>query len=209
MTNLFIVFEGIDGSGTTTQAELLKEYFIAKGKPTVISPEPTNRPIGQLIRQLLQKKVILTEDPQKFDEQMAYLFAADRYDHLYNEFDGVFKLLTDNYNVISTRYYFSSLAYHCSQPKDWDLVTSLNQRFPQPHLVVYLELPIQVALDRLKNRSLREIYEHQDKLTKVKKNYAEILANYSGVKLQLSGQDKPEKIHGTIVNFIEKNLNEH
>ena len=111
MKKLFIVIEGIDASGKTTQAELLKEYFITQKQQAVISSEPSNGIIGNMIRQALKQRIIFSRDREAdaerhralFDEQMAYLFAADRHDHLYNDIDGVFKLIEDNYHVISTR----------------------------------------------------------------------------------------------------------
>ncbi|MEN9567555.1 MAG: hypothetical protein RLZZ69_2751 [Cyanobacteriota bacterium] len=81
---LFIVFEGIDSSGKTTQAELLKNSLIANQEQAVISPEPSNGIIGNLIRQALKQRIIFSKEPELFDRQMAYLFAADRHDHLYN-----------------------------------------------------------------------------------------------------------------------------
>jgi len=84
---LFIVFEGIDSSGKTTQAELLKNYFLDLKEKVVISPEPSNGIIGNLIRQALKQRIIFSKEPNLFDEQMAYLFAADRHDHLYNDID--------------------------------------------------------------------------------------------------------------------------
>ena len=95
---LFIVFEGIDSCGKTTQAELLKDYFIRQQEQVVISPEPSNGIIGNMIRQALKQRIVFSRDRDLFDEQMAYLFAADRHDHLYNDIDGVFKLIEDNKN---------------------------------------------------------------------------------------------------------------
>ena len=110
MKPLFIVFEGIDGSGKTTQAEQLKCYWINQGDRAVISSEPTEGMIGKLIRKAMQDKLLLNQHGVTFDEQMAYLFAADRHYHLFNELDGVYQLLRSDIHVLSTRYYFSSLA---------------------------------------------------------------------------------------------------
>ena len=128
---LFIVFEGIDSSGKSTQAELLLNYFINAGDRAVISPEPSNGIIGNLIRQALKQRIIFCRDRALFDEQMAYLFASDRHDHLYNDIDGVFKLINDGVHVISSRYYFSSLAYNCDTKEQFEFVSNLNARFPQ------------------------------------------------------------------------------
>ena len=207
MKALFIVFEGIDGSGTSTQAELLQNYWLAQGKTTVISPEPTGGPVGKLIRQILKNhEIIFMTNPHNFDEQMSYLFAADRYYHLYNDGDGVVKLLQNQTHVISTRYYFSSLAYHCHKPKDWEQVKLLNKNFPHPDLVIYINIPLEVALWRLQERPQREVYENKEKLVKVQENYQKIFAEYPGLLLEVSGREDIQAIHQKIINFLETKL---
>ena len=200
---LFIVFEGIDSSGKTTQAELLKNYFLATEQQAVISPEPSNGIIGNLIRQALKQRIIFCEDRNLFNEQMAYLFAADRHDHLYNDVDGVFKLIKNNYHVISTRYYFSSLAYNGDNAEQLDLIGKLNARFPNPDLTVYIDIPVEVSLTRLQERSVREVYETKAKLTKVREQYQKIFQEYRGKAIAIDGTQEPEQIHQQIVNRVE------
>ena len=200
---LFIVFEGIDSSGKTTQAELLKNYFLATEQQAVISPEPSNGIIGNLIRQALKQRIIFCEDRDLFNEQMAYLFAADRHDHLYNDVDGVFKLIENNYHVISTRYYFSSLAYNGDNAEQLDLIGKLNARFPNPDLTVYIDIPVEVSLARLQERSVREVYETKAKLTKVREQYQKIFQEYRGKAIAIEGTQEPEQIHQQIVNCVE------
>ena len=203
MKKLFIVIEGIDCSGKTTQAELLKEYFITQKQQAVISPEPSNGVIGNTIRQALKQRIIFSSDRALFDEQMAYLFAADRHDHLYNDIDGVFKLMEDNYHVISTRYYFSSLAYNCDTVEKYNFIKKLNDRFPNPDLTIYLDLPIKASLVRLQERSLQEVYETKSKLTLVREQYQKIFAEYDGKAIALDATQDREHIHRLIVEEIE------
>lgn len=204
---LFIVLEGIDGSGTSTQAELLKKYFQSQGDKAVISPEPSAGPIGNLIRDTLKKRVFFTSDRRLFDEQMAYLFAADRHDHLYNEVDGVFKLIQQGFHVISTRYYFSSLVYNSQTPEQFEFVSRLNYKFPNPDLVIYIDLPIEVSLERLQERSLQEVYETENKLTQVRTSYQKIFADYQDKLLMIDGNKSIELIHKQIIEFIKLNFN--
>lgn len=203
---LFIVFEGIDSCGKTTQAELLKTYLVNHQEQAVISSEPSNGIIGNLIRQALKQRVVFSRDRHLFDEQMAYLFAADRHDHLYNDIDGVFKLIADNYHVISTRYYFSSLAYNCETPDKFSLIQQLNHRFPNPDLTIYIDIPIEVSLARLQERSLQEVYETKSKLTKVKEQYQQIFADYSGKAIALDGTQDVTQIHQQIIEFMQLNF---
>ena len=198
-TKKFIVIEGIDASGKTTQAELLKTHLISLGGKAIISSEPSSGIIGNLIRQTLKKRIFFTADQNLFDEQMAYLFAADRHDHLYNDIDGVYKLIKDDFDVISTRYYFSSLAYNCQTPEQFDFIAKLNHQFPAPDLAIYLDIPVEVALERLKERSLHEIYETREKLTQVRKNYQTIFADYSAKLLIIDGTKDPQSIQQEII----------
>jgi dTMP kinase len=207
MKPLFIVFEGIDGSGTSTQAELLKEYFINRGDRAVVSPEPSNGPVGKLLREALQNKNIFIKDSQKFDEQMAYLFVADRHYHLYNDLDGVFKLIQqEKIHVITPRYYFSSLAYNCNNQEEFEFVSHLNQKFPNPDLVVYIDLPIKTALERIRDRSCKEVYENETKLLKVRQNYQIIFDNYSKLLFKVDGTENKENINQKIINFMQTNF---
>lgn len=207
MKPLFIVFEGIDGSGTSTQAELLKNYFIARGNKAIVSPEPSEGIIGKLLRQALQNKNILNQDGQNFDEQMAYLFAADRHYHLYNNNDGVFKAIErDNTYVITPRYYFSSLAYNCNTKQEFEFVSNLNKKFPNPDLVIYIEIPVDVALERIRDRAVKDVYENANKLLQVKQNYQAIFNSYDGLLLNIDGTEDRKEINQNIIDFIQEKI---
>ena len=137
-----------------------------------------------------------------------YLFAADRHDHLYNDVDGVFKLIKNNNHVISTRYYFSSLAYNCDTPEQFDFIKKLNDRFPNPDLTVYIDLPIEVSLARLQERSVQEIYETKAKLSQVRKQYRQIFKRYRGKALVIDGTEDLGQIHQQIVEQVNVAIEE-
>ena len=208
MKPLFIFFEGIDGSGKTTQAERLKDHLIQIGERSVISPEPSTGLIGKLIREAMQKSIIAIQNQNRFEEQMAYLFAADRHYHLYNDEDGVFKLMNqDDCHVITPRYYFSSLAYNCHTQAEYDFVSRLNQAFPNPDLVIYLDIPVEVAMTRISERGERECYEEEQKLTQVSQNYDRIFEVYPGSLLTLDGTQSESELHQEIIEFIVDHFN--
>lgn len=198
----FIVIEGIDGAGSSTQADLLYHYFLDRQEKAIISPEPTKGKIGKLLREFLGEKNPFS-DQDLFDRQMAYLFAADRHYHLYNNNDGVMKLTQDNVHIITTRYYFSSLAYNAKTPQEEEFVSFLNRDFPPPDILIYLDIPVEIALTRIDDRQKLEIYETKEKLINVKSNFEKILANYSHNYLKVYGNKSKEEIHQNIVNFIE------
>jgi dTMP kinase len=202
MKSKFIVLEGIDGAGTTTQAELLQNYFISINQKAVISPEPTSGKIGKLLRELLSSQEKLFNSEAKFEEQMAYLFAADRHYHLYNKIDGVYTLINQNIEVITPRYYFSSLAYNAHNEEDFKFISTLNQKFSPPDYLIYLDLPVDIALNRIKDRPVKEIYETAEKLTNVYQNYDKIFEHYQGKILRVNATLSKDEIHSNIVKFI-------
>ena len=101
----FIVFEGLDGAGTTTQANLLEEKYNSLNIPCINSCEPTRGFIGKAIRE------VLSGDIKVASGTIAKLFVSDRHEHLYNPKDGILSRCKAGDFVISDRYLFSSLAY--------------------------------------------------------------------------------------------------
>lgn len=209
MRGKFIVFEGMDGSGTSTQASLLRKYFLKMKKVAYLTSEPSDGPVGNMIRQAFKKRVKFfhnestsTTQSKLFDHQMAYLFAADRHDHLYNDYDGVMKHLDQPAHVISTRYFFSSLAYHCEDEDDLALVRSLNSRFPDPDLVIYLRNSVTVSMSRMNERAFRDEYENERKLMMVSNNYEKIFSSYNGELLVVDATEDVDIIHARIVDRL-------
>lgn len=206
MRGKFLVFEGIDGSGTSTQSALLQQALQTRGIKCAITCEPSDGPIGNLIRQIFKGRVKAShgENPHRpggdlFDEQMAYLFAADRHDHLYNEIDGVNQLLEKGVTVICTRYFFSSIAYHCASESDFNFVYELNKNFPNPDLIIYLDNPTEESLKRIENRKFKDSYENQDKLNQAKENYRKAIERYTGQVVQIPANDQISVIHEKIL----------
>ena len=110
----FIAFEGIDGSGKSTQIGLLAERLKKEGIRCYTTMEPTNGPIGSLIRQVMTGRIRMD------NKAIAGLFAADRLDHLLNEVDGIAAKMEGGMTVLADRYYFSSYAYHSvDMPMEW------------------------------------------------------------------------------------------
>lgn len=200
----FIVFEGLDGSGTSTQANLLERRLVNEGHRCHLTSEPSAGPVGQMIRQAFKGRLRFSQASERFDQQMAYLFSADRFDHLYNEWDGVMPTLERGTTVISTRYFFSSYAYHCTREQDWALVERLNRDFPNPDLLVYLRNPVAESVRRLQSRTTLDSYETPDKLAQVAANYERILDGYPGRKLVLDATRPPQEIHEAIVQYAEE-----
>ena len=199
----FIVLEGLDGSGTSTQATMLEKTLITAGQKVMTTCEPSPGPIGNLIRQAFKGRVKFQTDLERFDRQMAYLFAADRFDHLYNDIDGVMPMMERGFSVISTRYYFSSFAYHCTHEAHWELVHRLNKDFPTPDLLVYLRNPVNESIRRLGKRPTLDSYEKAEKLEIVSQNYERILKEFEGPKIVIDAMLDPKEIHDMVLNKLE------
>ena len=171
----FIVFEGLDGAGKTTQIRLLAEALKAAGEKVYLTAEPTEYDSGKALRAALSGKV------KKTPAEMAVMFTLDRIAHNQNEENGIERLLRDGYTVISDRYYYSSLAYQGSIT-DPDWVAHLNLDCPEirkPDLCVFLDLLPEVSMRRItENRKEGEIeiYETLGQLTKIRETFLEVFS---------------------------------
>ncbi len=191
----FIVIEGIDGSGTTTQSRLLVEELTKRGQCVEQEHEPTDDFIGKNIRKVLQGEEIITS------EALAYLYAADRWEHLFAPEKGIVDRLNAKKTIVSDRYFFSSLAYQ-SLAVDFDLVMQLNQNFPLPEHFFLLDLPAEDALERVHKRNSQvEIFEEISQQKFFRNQFLEVAKNYQKL------QDKMN-IHIIDARLDEKEVHE-
>ena len=164
----FIVFEGIDGAGKTTQIERLAARLRSEGRRVLVTAEPTVSVSGGLLRDALgglQKRTAC---------EMAAMFVLDRIFHNVNPVNGIEKMLADGVDVICDRYYYSSLAYQGSET-DFDWVAGMNLNCPEirrPDCCVFLDLTPQQSLARISaGRVSREIYEEESRLQAVRDKF--------------------------------------
>ena len=141
----FVVLEGLDGAGTTTQLHLLDQRLSGAGVRHFCTGEPTTGTIGGLIREILTRRLRVDA------RTVALLFAADRNEHLHAPEGGILLRLQRGELVISDRYLFSSLAYQ-SLGCPFDYVRELNRPFPLPRLVLFIDTPVSVSQQRLVGR---------------------------------------------------------
>ncbi len=166
----FIAIEGIDGSGKSTQIKLLAEKLKSKGIKLYETREPTDSPVGSLIRQMLTGRILAD------NKVIASLFVADRIDHLLNPINGIYSKVQDGTTVITDRYYFSSYAYHgVDIDMDWVIKgNSISSDLLRPTITVFLDLSVDKAIERIKsNRQHIELYETEERLVKVREKYLE------------------------------------
>ena len=189
----FIVFEGLDGAGTTTQTELLYNNFKQNNIPCKSGCEPTRGFIGKTIRQ------VLSGDKKVAAGTIAKLFVSDRHEHLYNPDNGILSLCRTGTYVLSDRYLFSSLAYQ-SMDYGFENVLSLNRDFPLPEHLFFLDVPPETCQQRLRDRELIEIYEDNILQEEILKNYKKSLELYRNSEMSIHildgtlNKDELEKI---------------
>ena len=180
MAGRFIAFEGIDGSGKSTQLRHLQRRMEEAGIPVLSTTEPTQGPIGRLIRQILSGEV-------RTDERViAPLYVADRTDHLLNPDWGVCGALSRGVNVLMDRYYFSSYAYQTTDSVPMERIIAANADCAatlRPDLTVFLDLSPEEAMRRIAaGRDRREIFENLERLKRVRDNYLEAFRRMEAVE---------------------------
>jgi len=177
-----IVFEGLDGAGTTTQAKVLAERLQKQGRTVYLAHQPSEGPVGLLIRQVLAGRAATTQADGKLgvvDERvMALLFAADRLDHLNSQIE---PRLSRGEDVILDRYTLSSLAYQGASVSH-DFIHAANRFARRPDLTLFLYVPASVALERVRSRGAKlERYENAQQLAQIEREYSRLVGTLASV----------------------------
>ena len=164
----FVVFEGIDGAGTSTQIKKLVENAPEK---YIATAEPTSGPTGKFLRRMLSGEFHVDEKTN------AYLFAADRCEHIFGK-GGVKELCESGKVVVSDRYFFSSLAYQ-SVSCGLELPQLLNSPFPLPEYLFFFDINPEISLGRVNARNgHKEIYENIESQKKIAALYEKVISMY-------------------------------
>ncbi|MFA6450564.1 MAG: dTMP kinase [bacterium] len=216
----FIVIEGIDGAGTTTQAALLCGKLRDRGMECELTREPSGGPIGRLIRDFLEKRITPLRDVygDEFAERdaLSLLFTADRMDHLYRE---VIPRLRAGAHVVSDRYLHSTCAYQMKDEGHLDWILSLHKYAPAPDLTIYIDLQPQDALARIRMRSDPagetaqpdgpELFETSEQLTRIHAAYEAVnrrLAARGDCIATIDGRPSAADVHSAIMLEVESLL---
>ena len=178
----FIVFEGLDGAGTTTQSQLLAERLRQRGRTVYLAHQPSEGPVGLLVRQILAGRAATPQADGKLavvDERvMALLFAADRLDHLGSQIE---PRLARGEDVILDRYTLSSLAYQGASVSH-DFIIHANRFARRPDLTLFLYVPATIALDRVRSRGAKlERYETAQQLSVIEREYSRLVGTLASV----------------------------
>lgn len=192
----FIVFEGVDGAGLSTQAMLLEKHLKERGLNVILTKEPTNGLIGGLIKAGLKREWRTTSDA------MQLLFSADRAHHLQTE---ILPALKEGKVVISDRYLLSTLAYGMLE-LDYEWLKNINSKFLIPNLTFILDADPVVCLKRLnKSRFGFELFEETAKLRRVRQNFLKLSKEYENCWV-LDASSSINEIHQRVREIIDRKL---
>jgi len=192
----FIVIEGLDGSGKTTQAKLLAaSLHLQYG--VWCTAEPSHGEIGTYIRNR-----VLYGEARVSTVVEALLFAADRIEHIQNE---VQPALDEGKMVVCDRYTFSSLAYQGSAGLSLDWIQAINKHALKPDLAIYIDVAPEAVLQRLKRKkSVMENLETQRKVQEIYQRYVE-----KGDLVSVDGDKSKAEVAEAVFTVVTKFLKTH
>ena len=184
---MYIVLEGIDGAGKSTQIKMLKEWLESNGFRVETIVEPTDLEVGKLIRKFLTRSDATSDTMQK---TLGLLFAADRLILM----DKIEQLEKDNVVVISDRSFYSSLSYQ--DPQDW--IKEINKFAKIPDLVLLLDLDVKKSVERCDGT---DEFENEEFLTGVKQNYLDLANSNDNFKI-IDANNGPNKVSSDIKKAV-------
>jgi dTMP kinase len=190
----FVVVEGLDGAGTTTQARLLGEALRAAGRAVHVTAEPSGGPVGAMVRQVLARRLLGGQGRELDPHALALLFAADRRDHLAAE---VLPRLAAGTDVVSDRYALSSLAYQGLTTGDMAWVEAINREATAPDLTIFLRVRAGLALGRRRAAATDpELYEVEAFQRRVAKSYQRALERLrrAGQRVEVLDGERPVEV---------------
>ncbi len=190
---LFIVFEGIDGAGKSTQARMLADRLRDDKIPFILTAEPSDGPTGRLIKSLKARL-----DP----EEEARLFTEDRRQHVENV---ILPAIKRRDTVICDRYVYSSVAYQGARGVDPDRILCENRQFVMPDLIFLLEITVEIALSRISSGRSRAFspFEARSDLELVGGIYQSIA---DPAIHRIDGSLPPDELHREIVRIVKSRL---
>ena len=193
--NMYIVLEGIDGTGKSTQTKLLQEHLLKEGYQVETVVEPTKSEIGKLIRVQLKNE----ESTQDTNQQiLALLFAADRLTLK----DRILEVKGDKTKfILSDRSFYSSIAYQDNPNIDMQWLRKVNDYTPQPDMMILLDLDEDEAIKRCDET---EVFETKEFLRRTRQKYLKFLEEENTYKIDAS--QTVEQVHEDICKLIEENI---
>ena len=200
----FIVLEGIDGSGTTTQSKLITNYLFDKSKENHIflTREPTYSQFGLKARKLLKEG----KDPKENVLNFLYLFTKDREEHYKNQ---IKPNLEKGIHVICDRYELSTFAYQSTQGADKEQIYNGHRKLGIDHPDIYFILDVdpKIAMSRMKTRNdQKEVFEVLPFQTVLRHSYTKASDKYPNVRI-VDASRSIEYVTSEIVKELQNRFN--
>ncbi len=192
---MLIVLEGPDGSGTTLHSRLLAKRLEDQGKKVLLTAEPTDGPIGTFIREALQSGKLSPDTLQ-------LLFCADRSEHIARV---IAPAMQEGKIVVTDRYISSTLAYGRALGLDEKWLLEVNKNFIQPDGTLFLLPPLEVALERLRKRSEKDILENEDLQARVHESYGALAKANTAISVidtSAAKDEVAERIWNAVNTFL-------
>jgi len=197
MIGVLVNLEGIDGCGKSTQSKLLLEKLEGEGEKVIILKEPTKRPHGQKLWDVLHGKRKAT------NEEILELFVLDRIQHVEEKIQPA---LDDGTVILMDRYYYSSMAYQVAGGIDVEEIREKHVFAPKPDVVLIFDLPVSVALERVKGHSDADEFEKEEHLEKVREAYLNL--EIDPLVRSVNATVTPEEIFGNVWRLVSEVRNE-
>lgn len=193
----FIVFEGLDGSGSTTQAAKLAAFLKSQKRQVHHTKEPTNYLIGGLIRSWL------ASDWSSSPVCLQLLFTSDRAHHLEKE---IIPLLKKGVDVVCDRYFLSTLAFGATEINDRRWLADINKNFLLPDITFLLRVRPRVCLDRIsEGRHHFELFEREGLLKLVAKNYQDFAKDFTNI-VSVDGERSEDIVAAEIEGIVKRRV---
>ncbi len=192
----FIALEGPDGCGKSTQVKLLSEWLRSEGYEVKVTKEPTENPVGKILRNSLEGKIKMPTETQ------ALLFAGDRIMHIT---DVVAPNLNEGKIVVTGRYIYSSLAYQTSLGLSRNWIEKINKFAIEPDLTLIIDVPPSIGSERVNSEGNSDEFEKDLELQRrVRETYQE-LARENNLPI-IDGTREKEKVHEEIKKEVSRIL---
>ena len=194
MAGKFIVFEGIDGAGSSTAVEGIKKYLIENGTDVFTTKEPTTESeAGRKIKKILKEAIKI--DPIEFQ----ILYAKDRKEHLEKQ---IIPALNSGKTVLSARYFFSTYAFGVADGANVEYLMELNRDFLYPDLIFLLKVRAKTAIKRIDNRgNPKELFEKEEILIKVAQAYDSLAQRFRNFKI-INAEKSKEEVLEEIKKYV-------
>ena len=190
---LLIVFEGTDGTGKSTQLQLLAETLRKRGFPVLTTREPTDGRYGRKIRELYSDRGSVSR------EEELELFLADRKEHVDRVLN---KALAEGTVVLCDRYFLSTVAYQGAAGLDPADILSRNSFAPVPDLALLFTVPVETGVQRITEGRGEQLndFEKEAYLEKVADQFQQLDLPYIR---RIDASESIESIHHKVLQLIQ------